>query len=240
MDEKVLDDMEKSKSAIWIIVFAVVLSSAVFGGGIYWFQNEVAKIDRGRLESQISVLELKLKNLEDKIPTTTTSAATSATTTTTTATATVDPTADWMKMTLLGIDMSIKFPESFGTLSLPKSPTTEDPSYFYNFSAISNDNVAFATGNVTAGRGGSAVETYFQGSGEPTVVITKNGATIGGIYIQEASNQEDCMTCSDKDLLFAVYYKTGSMYSNIVVELPDSAANRTIAENMIKSIAAAN
>jgi hypothetical protein len=200
---------------IWVVLITVVATAGLIGGGTYYYFNN-------KNDKDISALQKQLDELKKPV-----------------VPVVVDETADWTKTTLGGISLSIKSPASVGEISIPKAATTEDPSYFYKFSQNTYAQLGYSTGKVTAGRGGSLLEQYFWSVEKSAkTLITKDGATIGGFY-EEKPPTESCEGCPGvgQDSVLAVYYKTGSMYSNIVILLQDTVANRAMAEKMIKSIA---
>lgn len=88
---------------IWLIIITIVLTSAVVGGGTYYFVNSKAEKDKKELNSQISDLNNKISAAQTALDQTTTP------TTSTGTTATTDETANWKTYTNDTYNYSIKY-----------------------------------------------------------------------------------------------------------------------------------
>lgn len=202
----------------WVVLATIVLTAGIVGGGTYYYFNKKADSDLATLQTQLDAL---------KAPATAT-------------TAVADPTADWTTLQLTKLNLAIKYPDTWDDAKLTTTPTVKDPTYLTSFGDLKNIVLGYSTDKVTEARGGSSIESYFLKTEEDAnSLITRDGKTIGGLFALKATTSSDAPGF-EEDMIFAVYFKTGLMYSNIVLEIPDSVENRTIAENMIKSITIGN
>jgi len=71
---------------IWIVVISVILTGAVIGGGVYYYQNKKLVDAKKDLNNQITVLQTQVNNLKASSSTTTATPSTSTATPTTAAT----------------------------------------------------------------------------------------------------------------------------------------------------------
>lgn len=102
-----MDELNKPKVSVGVIIISAVLAAVVFGGGVYAYQSNKANKDQEALKSQITALETEKANLEKQVADSTT-----ATATTTTPATTTDETANWKTYENTANFYSFKYPDS--------------------------------------------------------------------------------------------------------------------------------
>lgn len=103
--------------SFWVILITVVLSGAVVGGGVYYYEGLQAKTQKDDLNSQITALQARQSALEKQI-------ADAAATTTTTPTTTGVDTSGWNTYTNSTSTFSLKYPKTYNLIS--KNGTASD------------------------------------------------------------------------------------------------------------------
>jgi len=220
---------------IWTILITVVATAAIVGGGTWYLIDSHAEKDKDKLQTELDTLNQRIAD-EAAISGATVTSGTTATTGTTVA----DPMAGWKSVSLSKLNLSMKYPETWGEATLDAGETSSPDVHIqiYHFSLNKNYSINYETA-ASSGVGGNILGQFYNTTAnEVAVKVSVNNKVVGGI-IEHKKDMDVCdgVGCSEKDIVYGVYFKTGTMYSNIVFEsLPDTTANRTVLENMIKSI----
>jgi len=92
---------------IWIMLITIILTGAVIGGGVYYWQNKKITNVKNDLNSQITTLQKQVTDLKE---------ASGVAATSTPTTNTVDETANWKTYTNEAYGFSFKYPSDWSIL----------------------------------------------------------------------------------------------------------------------------
>lgn len=121
---------------IWVVLFTVIISGGLVGGGIYYYEKNKIDSEKSNLQTQIDTLNTKINDQTKTIADLNAAKTTSPTTTTTT---TTDPTATWKTYAETTVGYSIKYPTDYRSTEIKSTVIAFGPSAGYDSAPISID-----------------------------------------------------------------------------------------------------